>query len=95
MSHKAIASLILLSLLNFGCAIGKGVRHVYTNGGVDVYEAKCHGYARTMNDCYAQASTFCDNGKFTPVMHESSNAMAPVAGSYVPTTGRNLTFTCN
>lgn len=91
---KVYFILSLLALVTTGCAIGKGVRPAYTNGDVQVYEAKCNGMARTINDCYAQASTFCEGKKFKPVGQDATSTVVPVNNGFMPVNNRSLAFTC-
>jgi hypothetical protein len=82
--------LTLLTLMLSGCMT---TRMAYVQNGTEVYEANCNGLARTIADCYAQASKKC-NGKFKEVNKDQTNTLAPYGNSFVPVTKRSLMFIC-
>lgn len=83
----------LAFLILTGC-FGRGVRPAYTRNGVTVYEAKCNGMARTINDCYEQASKLC-GGNFKEVGTDATSSFVGSANGYVPVNNRSLAFTCD
>lgn len=85
----------LFLLIFTGCALGAGVRESTFNG-EKMYEAKCNGLARTMANCYEQASNTCQkqNLKAVPLEQDHTNSAIVMGGNFTPITNRSLMFQC-
>lgn len=75
----------IVMALSESCAIGTGVSEFIGPDGTKEYEAKCNGWARSMSDCYAQATETCD-GPYVV----SGKTFSPKS----PIVNREIRFSC-